>query len=133
MKTILSKLRQKSGVSELVSAAFGMLAIFVIVALTIQVFGVMMVKKDCEEVAGEIARFIEMKGAYDSRAQGEFARLCDVTRLAAELDVDGSFSGSGRLQLEQEFTVTVSAKGMLFTLQVPLKGKATGRSEVYHK
>ncbi|MFA9381178.1 MAG: DUF4320 family protein [Acetanaerobacterium sp.] len=123
------KLRDRRGVSSYIAVLIGVLMLFTLLALSLETYGIYMTKKDCEEVATEIARYVEIKGAFDSRAQSEFDRLCDVAKLDAEIDV----TKSGKIQLEQEFTVTVSTVEHLFTMQIDLQGRATGRSEVYHK
>lgn len=126
---LLAKLHCKRGASEYIAALVGILILVTLLALSIEVYGIYMTKKDCEEVATEIARYIEIKGAYDSRAKAEFARLCEVTKL----DADISVNKSGKIQLEDEFTVIVSTTDYIFAMPVSLQGKATGRSEVYHK
>lgn len=126
---LLAKLRCKRGGSEYIAVLVGILILVTLLALALETYGIYMTKKDCEEVATEIARYIEIKGAYDNRAKNEFARLCDVTKL----DADISVTKIGKIQLEQEFTVIVSTTEHLFTLPVALQGRATGRSEVYHK
>ncbi len=129
LHSLSDKLRCKRGGSEYIAALVGILILVTLLALSLEVYGIYMTKKDCEEVATEIARYIEIKGAYDNRAKNEFTRLCGVTKL----DADISVTKSGKIQLEQEFTVIVSTTEHLFTLPVPLQGRATGRSEVYHK
>ena len=129
LQRIKSKLQSRRGAANYISALVGFLILITLVAVALESYGVLMTKKDCEEVATEIARYIEIKGAYDTPAQREFARLCQVTKLDAELTV----TRSGRIQLEEEFTVTVSTTERLFHIVIPLQGRATGRSEVYHK
>lgn len=129
LQQLSAKLRCKRGASEYIAVLVGILILVTLLALSIEAYEIYMTKKDCEEVATEIARYIEIKGAYDSRAKAEFARLCEVTKL----DADISVTKSGKIQLEEEFTVTVSTTEYLFTLPVSLQGRATGRSEVYHK
>ena len=124
-----NKLRNKRGAAEYIAALVGILILFVVVAIALEVYGIYMTKKDCEEVAGEISRYIEISGAYDSVAKSEYQRLCNTLQLDATLDV----TTSGKIQLENEFTVTISTVEHLFLMEIPLQGKATGRSEVYHK
>lgn len=128
-KTIKKKLFSRRGASDYIAALVGFLILITVVAIGLETYGIYMTKKDCEEVAGEIARYVELKGAYDNVARSEFARLCDTAKLDATLEV----TKSGKIQLEDEFTVTVATTEHLFTIPVPLQGKATGRSEVYHK
>lgn len=123
------KLHDRRGVSTYVAILIGILILVSLLALALETYGIYMTKKDCEEVAGEISRYVELKGAYDSVARSEFNRLCNVAKLDATLEV----TSSGDIQLEDEFTVIVKTTEHLFTIPVELQGRATGRSEVYHK
>ncbi len=129
LKKAIHKLRERRGVSTYMAALIGLVFLAMLLVFAIETYAIMMVKKNCEEVATEIARYIEIKGAYDNSAKTEYARLCDVLNLDAQLTV----TRSGKIQLENEFTVIVATKVKLLTFEIPLQGRATGRSEVYHK
>ncbi len=126
---VKKKLLSRSGSGEYVAALVGFIILVIVIATVLEVYGILMTKRDCEEVAGEITRYIEIKGAFDNLARSEFERICEVDRLDATLSV----TKSGRIQLEDEFTVTVETTDYIFTVPVHLNAKATGRSEVYHK
>lgn len=123
------KLRDRRGMSSYIAVLVGIIILISLLALALETYGIYMTKKDCEEVAGEVSRYIELKGSYDSVARSEFNRLCDVAKLDATIEV----TKSGSIQLEDEFTVIVKTTDYLFSLPVELQGRATGRSEVYHK
>lgn len=129
LKKLWNKLCERNGVSTYIAALLGLVMLALLLVMALDTYAIMMTKKDCEEVAGEIARYVEIKGAYDNRAKAEFERLCNVTKLDGILSIDVS----GKVDLENEFTVTVSTREKLLTFDIPLQGKATGRSEVYHK
>lgn len=129
LRKAIKKLHDRRGVSTYMAALIGLVLLAMLLAFAIETYAIMMTKKNCEEVATEIARYIEIKGAYDNKAKSEYARLCDVLNLDAEISV----TRNGKIQLEQEFTVIVSTTENLLTFKIPLQGRATGRSEVYHK
>ncbi len=130
---VVKKLRCKRG-SAYVQAMVAFLILMTLVATAVEVYGVILLKEKLVNMANETARYIELRGALNSEVYSEFDRLQGITGADdAQLSVDGDFSGGGKLQLEAPFTVTVSATGHLFYLEIPLQGKATGRSEVYHK
>lgn len=134
MRRLREKLASKRGFSgQYVSFLIVFLMLMVIIATAVEVAGVFTVKKGIEDMATETARYIELRGAVGGAVNSEFARLKSVTGVDAEFTVDGDFSSGGKLQLEAPFTVTVTAEGHLFYIDIPLVAKATGRSEVYHK
>lgn len=133
MQRIWKVLRSKRGMSQFLGFSISMLMLMVVIATAIEVAGILTLKKGLEDTATEIARYIELRGAVNGAVYSEFDRLKSVTGVPAQINVDGQFQSGGKLQLEAPFTVTLTATGKLFHLDVPLVAKATGRSEVYHK
>jgi len=129
---VLRKLKSKRG-SGYIQFMVSTLMLMTILATFLEVAGLFVIKGSIQSIANETARYIELRGALNSAVYSEFDRLKGVTGVDAALSVDGDFSSGGKLHLEAPFTVTVSAEGHIFHLDVPLLGKATGRSEVYHK
>lgn len=133
LKRIRMKLKDKRGMSQYLEFMIAFVMLMTVIATGIEVAGVLSLKKGIEDTATETARYIELRGEVDSTVYHEFDRLKSVTGIVGELYVEGDFYSGKKLQLEAPFTVTVSAVGHLFYLDIPLKAKATGRSEVYHK
>lgn len=133
MQQVCKLLRSKRGMSQYISFSIVTLMLMAVIATAMEVAGIFTLKKGLEDTATEIARYIELRGAVNSAVYSEFDRLKSVTGVPAQMNVDGQFQSSGKLQLESSFTVTLTASGRLFYLDVPLVAKATGRSEVYHK
>ncbi|WP_101909048.1 DUF4320 family protein [Marasmitruncus massiliensis] len=132
-KRVRAKLKSRCGMSQYLEFMIALMMLLTLIATGIETWGVLSLKKGIEDTATETARYIELRGAVDSAVYDEFNRLRSVTGIDGELSVEGDFYSGKKLQLEAPFTVTVSAVGHLFYLDVPLKAKATGRSEVYHK
>ena len=117
---------------------------FIVIAVTFLVFflsymPVITQTQTLNTMAHELSRYIEVRGAVGSDTQREFERICEVSTLyGATYVVNGQIESSGKIQLQDTFTVVITSKanvsvGGLVSVPVTIKGKAAGRSEVYHK
>lgn len=132
--TIRKKLRCRRGMSQYISFLVVLFMLMTVIAASLDIAELYTMKKSLDNVATETARYIELRGAVNDAVYSEFERLkATVGPEDATLTVDGDFSSGNTLQLEAPFTVTVSDTGNLFLIEIPLIGKATGRSEVYKK
>lgn len=132
------KLKEKKGALSVDMSAFFILGMALLITL-ITYTPAMTKQQTLNTVAHELARYVEVRGKVGSETNTEFARLCEASTLYdASFQIDGAIGPGGIIQLQDEFSVEVvsSAKinvGGVVTLNVPVKGKAAGRSEVYHK
>ncbi|WRS29014.1 DUF4320 family protein (plasmid) [Oscillospiraceae bacterium MB08-C2-2] len=116
-----------------------MLILAMVAALILSVVPVLVDISTTDRIANDLARFMEVRGDTEN-AQSEFDRLTSQLSLeGASLSVDATtISGSTHIQMDDEFTVTITTNseigiGGLIKLPITLSRKATGRSEKYWK
>ncbi len=106
-----------------------------VIALAVSVLPVYVTKNKLDTYAAELCREAEIAGRVGSETTMRAQVLSE--RMGIEPDV--SWSKSGNIQLNQEFTVTVTLQtdlglfGGFGSFPVTLQAKASGKSEVYHK
>ena len=111
------------------------LVVMLVLALAISVLPAFIYKQQLDNFATEIAREAEIAG----RVGTETDRRAQVMREKTGLDPTISWSNSGRIQLNQEFTVTVTMQydlglfGGFGSFPITLRAEASGKSEVYWK
>ncbi|MEG0688465.1 MAG: DUF4320 family protein, partial [Hungatella sp.] len=92
-------------------------------------------EKEVRGAAAELCREAEIAG----RVGNETTLRAQVLTQKTGLNPDISWSRSGKIQLNQEFTVTVTVQtdlglfGGFGSFPVTLKAQASGKSEVYWK
>ena len=111
-----------------------LLVALLVIALGMKVFPVFVAKNELNTFANELARVAEIEGRIGS------ATNIKENELEALLgfNPDVSWSTSGRVQLNDEFTVTVTREVDIGFFEfgsfpITLTAKASGRSEVYWK
>ena len=110
------------------------LSAMMVLALAISVFPVYITKSQLDTFAQELCREAEICGAVGSQTTSREMILREKTGLTPTV----TWSQTGDIQLNEEFTVTVSSQydigfGGFGSWPVTLTAKATGKSEVYHK
>ena len=106
-----------------------------VLALAIQILPVFVAKQQLDIFATELVREAEVTG----RVGSETSHRAAVLREKTGIDPDISWSTSGRIQLNEEVTVTLTLHrniglfGGFGSFPVTLKAQATGKSEVYWK
>lgn len=110
------------------------LAVMMILALAINVFPVYIAKSQLDAFAQELCREAEIYGMVGSQTTSRELILRDKTGLVPVV----SWSKTGNIQLNEEFTVTLTLVhdigfGGFGSWPVTLTAKAAGKSEVYHK
>ena len=106
-----------------------------VLALAVKVLPVFIAKQQLDTFATELVREAEISG----RVGSETARRIAVLRERTGLDPDITWSGSGRIQLNSEVTVTLTLQtniglfGDFGSFPITLRAQATGKSEVYWK
>jgi len=131
---VLKKLKSKRGEGYIDVAVLVLCAVLVI-ALAVKVFPVYIAKNQLDTFATELCREAEISG----RVGSETTQRAQVLKEKTGLDPAITWSKTGKIQLDQEFTVTVSVQkniglfGGFGSFPITLRAQATGKSEVYWK
>lgn len=126
------KSRQAEGYIDVVVLV---LCAVMVLALAIRILPVFVAKQQLDTFATELVREAEVTG----RVGSETDRRSAVLREKTGLDPNISWSMSGRIQLNEEVTVTLTLRrdiglfGGFGSFPVTLQALATGKSEVYWK
>ena len=111
------------------------LCAMLVIALAVTVFPVYIAKQQLDTFATELVREAELTG----RVGPETTRREQALREQTGLDPQVSWSRSGRIQLNQEVTVTLTYRtniglwGGFGSFPITLRADAAGKSEVYWK
>lgn len=131
---MLKKLKSKRG-EGYIDVAVLVLCAMLVIALAVKVFPVYIAKNQLDTFATELCREAEISG----RVGSETTQRAQVLKEKAGLDPAITWSKTGKIQLDQEFTVTVSVQkniglfGGFGSFPITLRAQATGKSEVYWK
>ncbi len=131
---MLKLIKSKRG-EGYIDVAVLVLCVMLVIALAVSVLPVYVTKNKLDTYAAELCREAEIAGRVGSETTMRAQVLSE--RMGIEPDV--SWSKSGNIQLNQEFTVTVTLQtdlglfGGFGSFPVTLQAKASGKSEVYHK
>lgn len=131
LKKILNSRRGEGYIDVCVLVLCAML----VIALAVKVFPVYIAKQQIDTFATELIREAEIAG----RVGSETTRRAQALREQTGLDTDISWSRTGRIQLNQEVTVTVTYEtniglfGGFGSFPITLRSDASGKSEVYWK
>lgn len=131
---MLKLLRSKRG-EGYIDVAVLVLCVMLVIAVAVSVLPVFVTKNKLDTYASELCREAEIAGCVSSETTLRAQVLTEQTGLAPNI----SWSKTGRLQLNQEFTVTVTTQadiglfGGFGSFPVTLKAEASGKSEVYWK
>lgn len=111
------------------------LCAMLVIALAVTVFPVYIAKQQLDTFATELVREAEITG----RVGSETTRREQALREQTGLDPQVAWSRSGRIQLNQEVTVTLTYQtdiglwGGFGSFPITLRADAAGKSEVYWK
>lgn len=111
------------------------LCAMLVIALTVRVLPVYIAKNQLDAFSTELCREAEIAG----RVGSETNLRAQVLREKTGLDPVITWSRTGNIQLNQEFTVTLTLQadiglfGGFGSFPVTLTAKASGKSEVYWK
>lgn len=131
---MLAKLRGKRG-EGYIDVAVLVLCALLVIALAVNVFPVYIAKHQLDTFAAELCREAEIAG----RVGSETSQRAQVLREKTGLDPVIAWSKTGKIQLNQEFTVTVTWQtdiglfGGFGSFPITLQAQAGGKSEVYWK
>lgn len=118
-----------------IDTAVLVLCVMLVLAVAISVLPVFVTKNKLDTYAAELCREAEIAGRIGSETTLRAQVLTENTGLAPDI----SWSNTGKIQLNEEFTVTVTMQtnlglfGGFGSFLVTLKAQASGKSEVYHK
>jgi Flp pilus assembly protein TadG len=131
---MIKLLKSRSGNST-IDAAVVVLAVMLVLALAVKVAPVFSAKQQLDTFAAELCRTAETAGCVGSETTARTIRLKSETGLNPVI----SWSKIGNIQLNEEFTVTLTTTvniglfGEFASFPIILTAKATGASEVYRK
>lgn len=131
LKKILKSRRGEGYIDVCVLVLCAML----VIALAVTVFPVYIAKQQLDTFATELVREAELTG----RVGSETTRREQALREQTGLDPQVTWSRTGRIQLNQEVTVTVTYRtniglwGGFGSFPITLRADAAGKSEVYWK
>ena len=131
---MLKILKSKHG-EGYIDVAVLVLCAMLVIALAVKIFPVYIAKNQLDVFANELCREAEIAGCVGSETDARAQVLKEKTGLNPAI----SWSKTGRIQLNEEFTVTVSLQaniglfGGFGSFPVTLTAKASGKGEVYWK
>lgn len=130
---MLRRIKNKRG-SGYIDVVVIVLSAILVIALATSVFTVYIAKSQLDSFTQELCREAEICGKIGSETSSREIILSQ--RLGITPDVE--WSKNGRVQLNEEFTVTATLEydigfGGLGSFPVTLTSKAVGKSEVYYK
>ena len=118
-----------------IDVAVLVLCAMLVIALAVQVFPAYIAKQQVDTFASELIREAEISGRVGTETDVQEQLLRERTALEPEV----TWSKTGKIQLNEEVTVTVTYEmniGLFAgfgSFPITLRGEATGKSEVYYK
>ncbi|MBU5314581.1 DUF4320 family protein [Tissierella carlieri] len=131
---MLKILRSKQG-EGYIDVAVLVLCAMLVIALAVRVFPAYIIKQQVDTFATELMREAEIAGRVGTETTNRELLLREKTGITPTV----TWSKSGRIQLNEEITVTVTFEtniglfGGFGSFPVTLRADAAGKSEVYWK
>lgn len=131
---MLKILRSKQG-EGYIDVAVLVLCAMLVIALAVRVFPAYIIKQQVDTFATELMREAEIAGRIGTETTNRELLLREKTGITPTV----TWSKSGRIQLNEEITVTVTFEtniglfGGFGSFPVTLRADAAGKSEVYWK
>lgn len=131
---VLKRIRSQQG-EGYIDVAVLVLCVMLVIAVAVSVLPVFITKNKLDTYATELCREAEIVGRVGSETTLRAQVLSEKTGLSPAI----SWSKTGRIQLNEEFTVTVTTEadlglfGGFGHFPVTLQARASGKSEVYWK
>ena len=105
-----------------------------IIAMALKVYPVFIIKNELNTFANELSRTAQIEGQIGSATAAKANQL----KNSMGIDPDIAWSKTGRIQLNEEFMLTVSLEVDIGFFEfgsfpIMLRSRVVGRSEVYHK
>lgn len=134
MKKIKKLLADRSG-EGYIDVAVVVLCVMLVIALGVNLFPIYITKLQLDNFADELIREAEIAG----RVGTETTQRAQVMKEKTGIDPSISWSRSGKIQLNEEVTVTLTLEknlglfGNFGSFPITLRSRASGKSEVYWK
>ena len=134
MKKIRKLIREKKG-EGYIDVAVMVFCVMLVIALGVRLFPIYITKLQIDNFADELVREAEISGRVGSETTSRQRVLQEKTGLNPNV----SWSTNGRIQLNEEVTVTVTIQkdlglfGGFGSFPITIKARASGKSEVYWK
>lgn len=131
---MLKILKSKQG-EGYIDVAILVLCAMLVIALAVRVFPAYIIKQQVDTFATELVREAEISGRVGSETSNKELLLQEKTGITPTV----TWSKSGRIQLNEEISVTVTFEtniglfGGFGSFPVTLRADAAGKSEVYWK
>ena len=131
---MLKLLRSQRG-EGYIDVAVLVLCVMLVLAVAVSVMPVFITKNKLDTYASELCREAEIAGRIGTETTLRAQVLTEQTGLNPSI----TWSKTGRIQLNEEFTVTLTTQadiglfGGFGSFPVTLKAEASGKSEVYYK
>lgn len=131
LRSILSEKRGEGDVDVIILV----LSAVMVLALSMRVLPVFIQKQQLDTFATELVREAEVSGRVGAETSRRAAVLSEKTGIHPNV----SWSENGRIQLNEEVTVTLTLDtniglfGEFASFPITLRAKASGKSEVYWK
>ena len=132
---MLKKLRAGRPGEGYIDMVVLILCTMLVIGLALKVMPVYIAKHNLDTYAAELVREAEISGRVGTETNRRAAALTDSTGL----DPNIRWSKTGRIQLNEEVTVTLTLDmdiglfGGFGSFPITLRSEATGKSEVYWK
>lgn len=131
----MKKLQKRHSGEGYIDVCVLVVCAMLVLAMVVRVLPVFIAKQQLDTYAVELVREAEISGRVGTETSRRAATLTDSTGL----DPNIRWSKTGRIQLNEEVTVTLTLDmdiglfGGLGSFPITLRSEATGKSEVYWK
>ncbi len=135
MEKRVKKIAESQNGEGYVDVMILVLSAVMVLALSMWVFPVFIQKQQLDTFATELVREAEVSGRVGAETSRRAAVLSEKTGIHPNI----SWSANGRIQLNEEVTVTLTLDtniglfGEFASFSITLRAKASGKSEVYWK
>ena len=135
MEKRVKKIAESQNGEGYVDVMILVLSAVMVLALSMRVFPVFVQKQQLDTFATELVREAEVSGRVGAETSRRAAVLSEKTGIHPNI----SWSANGRIQLNEEVTVTLTLDtniglfGEFASFPITLRAKASGKSEVYWK
>ena len=134
MKKCLKLMQDRKGEGYIDVAVF-IICVMLVIALGVKLFPIYIAKLQVDNFADELVREAEISGRVGSETSSRQRALEEKTGIHPTVQ----WSKSGKIQLNEEVTVTVSVQenlglfGDFGSFPITIRARASGKSEVYWK
>lgn len=135
MTKLINKIKENRGEGYIDVVVYVLIAM-IIIALAIKVFPAFIVKDQLNTLANQVLRESQLQGKINI----DYFNIAESIGIEPDTIIwDANVFDYDKVQFNEEITVTCTANveiglfGEFGSFSIPLKGRATGKSEVYWK